>query len=348
MQQQHQATVMAGAEPGPEACDWEDLPDEVLLRLFAELDCRAVLRLGACSRRLRAAAVLPAAWRVARVELSGIDRPRQRQVHREPEPEPWERGLSKKLSYLLRHGAEEAGLGMQPDGFVLLAELLALPQMRPRHDARTATATAAEVRQVAANDPRRFTLRDAPGGAAWIRANGGHTLPIMAGSESGLLPRLRRLAGGTLEGLELHGMPLTHLRDLSDDLLVGCLGPLLRRLVLPGTTDVQRDVTARGLAALPYGPATEALVFGRAGEAVTDAVLAAVAAADPRGLEELRLPGCPHVTDDGLARRGRGAAILHCHFRSLYGFSILRISLFSVIHSPCSICVYEREGGEEG
>lgn len=77
--------------------------------------------------------------------------------------------LSKKLSYLLRHGAAEAGLAMQPDGFVLLSELLALPQMR--------RATTAEVREVVAtNDKQRFMLRDDPDGAVWIRANQGHTL----------------------------------------------------------------------------------------------------------------------------------------------------------------------------
>ena len=56
--------------------------------------------------------------------------------------------LSKTLSYLLRHGANQAGLTMAADGSVSVADLLALPQLQRYSEA--------DVRcVVAANDKQR-------------------------------------------------------------------------------------------------------------------------------------------------------------------------------------------------
>ena len=56
--------------------------------------------------------------------------------------------LSKTLSYLLRHGADKAGLAMAADGSVSVATLLALPQLRRYSEADVS-------RVVAANDKQR-------------------------------------------------------------------------------------------------------------------------------------------------------------------------------------------------
>eukprot|EP01051_Picozoa_sp_SAG22_P032139 SAG22_NODE_13398_length_408_cov_0.831715_1_plen_114_part_01 len=76
--------------------------------------------------------------------------------------------LSKNLSFLLRHGAEKAGLEMGADGYVPLADVLALPQL--------SRWSAEDVREVVrTNDKQRFAL-ERQGGVEVIRANQGHTL----------------------------------------------------------------------------------------------------------------------------------------------------------------------------
>ncbi|KAJ7307362.1 hypothetical protein JRQ81_009375 [Phrynocephalus forsythii] len=80
--------------------------------------------------------------------------------------------LSKALSYALRHGADQLGLAMGPDGFVDVAEVLRLPQFRPwsLDDVQ---------RVVETNDKQRFSLRPHPsGGHPQIRANQGHSLQV--------------------------------------------------------------------------------------------------------------------------------------------------------------------------
>ena len=77
--------------------------------------------------------------------------------------------LSKSLSHLLRHGSEKAGLRMEPDGFVRLAEALALPKLRRW--------SVEDVRKVVEScTKQRFALRTDEAGAEWIRANQGHTI----------------------------------------------------------------------------------------------------------------------------------------------------------------------------
>ncbi|XP_053908510.1 tRNA 2'-phosphotransferase 1 isoform X2 [Cuculus canorus] len=76
--------------------------------------------------------------------------------------------LSKKLSYVLRHGATAVGLSMGPDGFAEVGALLALPLF--------AGVSEDDVRRVVGGDPKgRFTLRPHP---LRIRANQGHSLPV--------------------------------------------------------------------------------------------------------------------------------------------------------------------------
>ncbi|XP_075583237.1 LOW QUALITY PROTEIN: tRNA 2'-phosphotransferase 1 [Pelecanus crispus] len=79
-------------------------------------------------------------------------------------------GLSKALSYVLRHGAVAVGLPMGADGFVEVGALLRLP--------RFAGVSEAALRRLVAADPKgRFALRADP---LRIRANQGHSLQVPA------------------------------------------------------------------------------------------------------------------------------------------------------------------------
>ena len=71
--------------------------------------------------------------------------------------------LSRRLSYLLRHAPGEAGLALEPGGWVPLAPLLAhLGVTREQVE-----------RVVATNNKRRFSLE-----GERIRANQGHSVPV--------------------------------------------------------------------------------------------------------------------------------------------------------------------------
>lgn len=77
--------------------------------------------------------------------------------------------VSKALSWLLRHGAAEAGLSISPDGFILLSEVLAYPKLK-------GVSVQQIERIVADSDKQRFALLTDEDGARFIRANQGHTL----------------------------------------------------------------------------------------------------------------------------------------------------------------------------
>ena len=75
--------------------------------------------------------------------------------------------LSKKLSYLLRHGAVKEGLNIEPDGYILVTELLtkALNGW-----------TIYDIEYVVANNAKkRFTLKSV-NGVLKIKANQGHSI----------------------------------------------------------------------------------------------------------------------------------------------------------------------------
>jgi len=80
--------------------------------------------------------------------------------------------LSKTLSYLLRHGAQKAGLQLGTDGYASLDEVLALPvMMKGRYTSQEVTSV------VDNNDKKRFTLKtDEATGKVFIRANQGHSI----------------------------------------------------------------------------------------------------------------------------------------------------------------------------
>lgn len=74
-----------------------------------------------------------------------------------------DKALSHRLSYLLRHAPHEAGLALEPGGWVPLAPVLAhLGVTREQVE-----------RVVAGSDKRRFALTESR-----IRANQGHSVPV--------------------------------------------------------------------------------------------------------------------------------------------------------------------------
>lgn len=75
--------------------------------------------------------------------------------------------LSRKMSYLLRHGAVKHSLHMSPDGYVPMRQMFGhLPQGTSQEDVARVVANCAK---------QRFKLRDIDG-ATHIRANQGHTV----------------------------------------------------------------------------------------------------------------------------------------------------------------------------
>lgn len=74
--------------------------------------------------------------------------------------------MSKRLSYLLRHGALKEGLHIKPDGFVPVTELL---RKLPNY-------TLEDIKKVVELDPKnRYTL-SSNSGVTEIKANQGHTI----------------------------------------------------------------------------------------------------------------------------------------------------------------------------
>jgi 2'-phosphotransferase len=101
--------------------------------------------------------------------------------------------VSKKLTFLLRHGAAEKGLQLRPDGFAVLADVLSLPGF--------GGASVRDVeRIVEADSKQRFALRRGEDGQLMLRANQGHTL---ASVQSGQL--LRRVQDPAECGACVHG-----------------------------------------------------------------------------------------------------------------------------------------------
>lgn len=85
----------------------------------------------------------------------------------------WDENVSRALSKVLRHTAEQDGLKVQPDGFVPLKEVLEVPAVSK---IKPIPSIDDVKRIVATNDKQRFSLKTTNGGTLWIRANQGHSL----------------------------------------------------------------------------------------------------------------------------------------------------------------------------
>ncbi|XP_036337812.1 putative tRNA 2'-phosphotransferase [Rhagoletis pomonella] len=78
--------------------------------------------------------------------------------------------LSKRLSWLLRHGAAREGLPIRPDGFVVVDTILKHPKYG--HDL-----SLERLKEIVSKDKKqRYTLRQNQCGAYEIRANQGHSI----------------------------------------------------------------------------------------------------------------------------------------------------------------------------
>ncbi|KAK7922432.1 hypothetical protein WMY93_009334 [Mugilogobius chulae] len=80
--------------------------------------------------------------------------------------------LSKSLSFVLRHGANQMGFQLSTDGFLYVEDILAHPQFRSwsLEDVK---------RVVESNDKKRFKLQSHPeNGRLQIRANQGHSVQV--------------------------------------------------------------------------------------------------------------------------------------------------------------------------
>ncbi|XP_017042573.1 tRNA 2'-phosphotransferase 1 [Drosophila ficusphila] len=94
--------------------------------------------------------------------------------------------LSKKLSWLLRHGAKTEGIPIREDGFVSVSDLQEHPRYRSLTLEKLQEITSADAKQ-------RYTLRWNPDrGVHEIRANQGHSLAVVE-SETGGLERITQL-----------------------------------------------------------------------------------------------------------------------------------------------------------
>ncbi|KAH8319477.1 hypothetical protein KR067_010822 [Drosophila pandora] len=97
-----------------------------------------------------------------------------------PPKEPIEIRLSKKLTWLLRHGAKSEGIPIQADGFVNVSDLANHPQFKCFTLEKLQEMTSADAKQ-------RFTLRwNEKKSIHEIRANQGHSLDVLEGDSEGL------------------------------------------------------------------------------------------------------------------------------------------------------------------
>eukprot|EP00759_Apiculatamorpha_spiralis_P012028 PhF_6_TR19122/c1_g1_i1/m.28129/K10669/TRPT1, TPT1; 2'-phosphotransferase len=79
--------------------------------------------------------------------------------------------ISKRLSYLLRHGAEKEHLSIDPSGYVPLPEILR------RRDFHNVTPEIIDT-IVTTNEKKRFAVEVRPDGITYIRANQGHSIEV--------------------------------------------------------------------------------------------------------------------------------------------------------------------------
>jgi 2'-phosphotransferase len=123
--------------------------------------------------------------------------------------------VSKALSLILRHKAEDFGLAIRPDGFCVLSDVLNLPMLKRLQ------ATQVVVEQITrTNDKKRFEM-SVIDGHHMIRAVQGHSLKSVVDEE--LLQQLH--LSDTLPEKCVHGTYFRHWESiLSKGLLVGGLG----------------------------------------------------------------------------------------------------------------------------
>ncbi|CEG69056.1 hypothetical protein RMATCC62417_05201 [Rhizopus microsporus] len=106
------------------------------------------------------------------------------------QPEEKVTSLSKKLSYVLRHGALKENLKIAPDGFVKLDDLLKLRRFKG--------VTYPDIQYVVDhNDKKRFELKEEDN-VYYIRATQGHSIPVINTDE--LLEKIDKVTTPVIHG----------------------------------------------------------------------------------------------------------------------------------------------------
>lgn len=124
------------------------------------------------------------------------------QTLRMTKPNPSDIAASKKLSWLLRHGAHEAGLALTPEGWGSLDAVLRILQLSEETVRRV----------VQSNEKKRFEFDE---GTRLIRASQGHSEGIVETAE--VESTWTRFEG---TGLLFHGTQRAHLPQIAKDGLV--------------------------------------------------------------------------------------------------------------------------------
>ncbi|KAJ2319431.1 tRNA 2'-phosphotransferase [Coemansia sp. RSA 2681] len=99
--------------------------------------------------------------------------------------------LSKQLSYLLRHGAEDKGMKLRDDGSISIRDLLKYPKLK--------STTFAQIQHVVeTNNKKRFALYEDTDKQWYIRAVQGHSIAVKE-------PPLTKLTLETMPACIVHG-----------------------------------------------------------------------------------------------------------------------------------------------
>lgn len=126
-----------------------------------------------------------------------------------------DRNISKALSYLLRHGALDANLPIDSEGFVPVDNILSHNRLK------SLKTTFQDIQRITeCNDKQRFTLDSIDGGHFKIKANQGHSLKVVG--DSHLKPLIKT---GDFPQVIVHG---TYRRNLDAIVSAGGLSRMGR------------------------------------------------------------------------------------------------------------------------
>jgi 2'-phosphotransferase len=113
--------------------------------------------------------------------------------------------LSKKLSYLLRHGAVKEGLKIDENGWVSINDLLNHPSMS------NFCSTLNDIREIVQTDEKqRYSLMTNAHGQTFIKANQGHSINVV--TDAGM----RELSLSDVKNYPdvVHGTMMNHLKSI--------------------------------------------------------------------------------------------------------------------------------------
>lgn len=116
--------------------------------------------------------------------------------------------LSKKLSWVLRHGAVKVGLQVDQAGYVNVAELLSLEGFKPYSEDDIKCAAES-------SDKQRFSILQHPDGQLSIRANQGHSKQVASQIDAEILLQRLALCSVNSETICVHGTNIKAWRSIA-------------------------------------------------------------------------------------------------------------------------------------